>query len=280
MDSALERKYFRLREILRGLGSVVVGYSGGVDSTLLLKVASDELGNNALAVIGRSETLPGREYDDAVSTAGMIGARFEVIRTEETDNLKFAENPPDRCYFCKTELFSKLNAVAERQGISWIADGTITDDSADFRPGRKALREQKVRSPLFEADLNKREVRELSRHLGLPTWDKGSFACLSSRFPYGFGITKEALMKIDSAETLLRDRGFKHFRVRHHDDRTARIELGPEEIPRLLDERLRKEIVAELRSLGFTYITLDLQGYWTGSMNEVLPGATKESFKE
>jgi uncharacterized protein len=266
-------KYDLLRSILRGMESVVIGYSGGVDSTLLLKAAAGELGDRCLAVIGRSETYPTREYEEAVRIALEIGARYEEVRTEETDDLKFRENPSNRCYFCKTELFSKLGAIAVARNFRWIADGTITDDLGDFRPGMKAKSEHQVRSPLLEAGMSKTDVREASRALGLPTWNKGSFACLSSRFPYGFAITKEALRKVDEAETLFRDLGFRDFRVRHHDEKTARIEVGRGEVGRLLDEDLRGMIVAHLKKLGFTYVTLDLQGYRTGSMNEVLKAA-------
>ena len=276
MTDQLESKYEQLKSILLELGSVVIGYSGGVDSTLLIKVATDVLGEKTLAVIGKSETYPTREFEEAVQLAGRFGTRYETVRTEETDDLKFRENPIDRCYFCKTELFSKLKMIARERGIPWIADGTITDDLGDFRPGMKAKREQNVRSPLLEANMSKADVRELSKHLGLPTWSKGSFACLSSRFPYGFGITKENLMKVDAAETLFRDLGFRSFRVRHHDDKTARIEVAADEIPRLLDDKLRTKVVEHLKSLGFIYVTLDLQGYRTGSMNEVLRTETKQ----
>ena len=278
MPPELESKYLRLQSILRELGSVVIGYSGGVDSTLLLKVAVDTLGNKALAVIGRSETYPTREYEEAIRLALEFGAHYEEVRTEETDNLKFKENPIDRCYYCKTELFSKLKVIAAERGIPWIADGTITDDLGDFRPGMKAKKEQNVRSPLLEANMSKADVRALSKYLGLPTWEKGSFACLSSRFPYGFAITREALQKIDSAETLFRDWGFRYFRVRYHDEKTARIEVGQDEISRLFDDELRTSIVTNLKKLGFTYVTLDLQGYRTGSMNEVLTIEIKESY--
>ena len=278
MTPELEEKYFRLQSILRELGSVVIGYSGGVDSTLLLKVGVDTIGHNALAVIGKSETYPTREYEEAVGLAQAIGARYDEVRTEETDDLKFRENPIDRCYFCKTELFTKLDEIAAQSNIRWIADGTITDDVGDFRPGMKAKKEHNVRSPLLEAQFSKKDVRDLSRYLHLPTWNKGSFACLSSRFPYGFGITKEALMKIDNAETILRDLGFRSFRVRHHDHTTARIEVGKEEIPRLLDDDIRTKIVSHLKGLGFTYVTLDLQGYRTGSMNEVLTIEKKQQY--
>jgi pyridinium-3,5-biscarboxylic acid mononucleotide sulfurtransferase len=266
----IESKYSLLQSILRELGSVVIGYSGGVDSTLLIRVAHDVLGDRSLAVIGRSETYPTREYEEAIRYALEIGARYEEVRTEETDDIKFRENPANRCYFCKTELFGKLTVIARERNIPWIADGTITDDLGDFRPGMKAREEKNVRSPLLEAGMSKADVRELSRELGVPTWDKGSFACLSSRFPYGTAITRENLVRIDSAETLFRDLGFRHFRVRYHDANTARIEVGQEEIHRLLDDDTRSMIVTHMKKLGFVYVTLDLQGYRTGSMNEVL----------
>jgi pyridinium-3,5-biscarboxylic acid mononucleotide sulfurtransferase len=274
----IQKKYEQLQAILKEMGTVAIGYSGGVDSTLLLKVAADVLGPHALAMIGRSETYPTREFEEAVALAERMGARYVVVTTEETDDLKFRENPPDRCYFCKTELFGKLQEIASKEGIQWIADGTITDDVGDFRPGMRAKQERNVRSPLLEAGLSKAEVREVSRHLELPTWDKPSFACLSSRFPYGTGITKENLSRVDGAETFLRDEGFRFFRVRFHDDKTARIEVGSQEIHRLLDDSLRERLVKHLKDLGFVYVTLDLQGYRTGSMNEVLSEETKRGF--
>ena len=270
LTSPASQKYDRLQEILRVMESVAIGYSGGVDSTLLLKVAVDILGPHAVAMIGKSATYPTREFEEAMALAKSIGARTLIVDTEETDNLKFRENPADRCYYCKTELFAKLGAIARQEGLRWIADGTITDDLQDFRPGMKAKSEHDVRSPLLEAELTKGEVREISRHLDLPTWDKPSFACLSSRFPYGTAITIENLNRINDAETIFRDLGFRVFRVRFHDSNTARIELAAAEISRLLDERLRSELVGKLKTLGFIYITLDLQGYRTGSMNEVL----------
>ncbi len=278
LSKAVNAKHLKLQSILNEMESVAIGYSGGVDSTLLLKVAADVLGDKAVAMIGRSETYPTREFEEAVKIAESIGARYHIVQTEETDILKFKENPANRCYFCKTELFGKLDDIAEREGLRWIADGTITDDVGDFRPGMKAKSEKNVRSPLLEAELSKVEVREISKHLGLPTWDKPAFACLSSRFPYGMSITKENLTKVDNAETLLRDLGFRFFRVRFHDERTARVEVGKEEIARLLDDDLRERIVAHMKQLGFTYITLDLQGYRTGSMNEVLPVEVKLQF--
>jgi uncharacterized protein len=278
ISESVSKKYSLLGSIVQEMGSLAIGYSGGVDSTLLLKVAVDTLGDRAVAMIGRSETYPTREFQEALALAHAIGARTVVVNTEETDVLKFQENPPDRCYFCKTELFGKLEDLAARDGLAWIADGTITDDVGDFRPGMKAKSEKNVRSPLLEAGMSKADVRELSRHLGLSTWDKPAFACLSSRFPYGMGITRENLTKVDRAETLLRDMGFRYFRVRFHDERTARIEVGADELPRLLLGDNREKIVGELKELGFIYVTVDLQGYRTGSMNEVLSAAEKNQY--
>ena len=278
VDPQLQTKHDHLKNILREMGSVAIGFSGGIDSTLLIRVATDALGKNALAVIGKSETYPTREFEEAIQLATSFGSRYRVVNTEETDNLKFKENPPDRCYFCKTELFGKLNVIAKEEGMRWIADGTILDDLGDFRPGMRAKSEQDVRSPLLEAGFTKSDVRSLARSLGITTWDKPSFACLSSRFPYGHGITKENLMKVDAAETFMRDLGFRFFRVRHHDDRTARLEVGPQEIDRLFDSGLREKIVDHFKSLGFAYVTLDLQGYRTGSMNEVLTEEEKKGY--
>jgi uncharacterized protein len=278
IDPQLQSKYEQLRSILRDLESVAIGFSGGIDSTLLIRVATEVLGDKALAVIGRSETYPTREFEEAIQMAGSFGSRFRVVNTEETDNLKFRENPPDRCYFCKTELFGKLKSIADEEGIQWIADGTITDDLGDFRPGMKAKGEHSVRSPLLEAGFSKADVRALAFELNIPTWDKPSFACLSSRFPYGQGITKENLTKVDAAETFMRDLGFRFFRVRHHDDRTARLEIGLQEIQRLFDAALRDKIVAKMKELGFVYVTLDLQGFRSGSMNEILTEVEKKEY--
>ena len=278
LHDALNEKYGRLHSILGTMGSLAIGYSGGVDSTLLLKVAVDSLGSKVLAMIGRSATYPSREFEEAVSLAKQIGARFVVVDTEETDDLKFRENPPDRCYYCKTELFGKLTELAEHEGIPWIADGSIVDDLGDFRPGMRAKNEQHVRSPLIEAGMTKEDVRELSKSLGLPTWDKPSFACLSSRFPYGTGILPEHLARVDQAETFFRDAGFRRFRVRFHDINTARIEVDTEELAKLMDRTFRGSLVSRLKELGFVYVTLDLQGYRTGSMNEVLSTTEKARY--
>ncbi len=280
LSKELTAKYQMLQSILREMDSLVIGYSGGVDSTLLLKVAHDTLGERVIAVIGQSETYPTREFEEARSLAREIGARFEVVKTEETDVLKFKENPPDRCYFCKTELFGKVKEIAEREGIQWIADGSNVDDRGDFRPGMAANREKNVRSPLLEAHMTKDDIRNLSRLLHLRTWDKQSFACLSSRFPYGQSINKQKLSKIDLAENVLRDSGFTYFRARHHDDRTVRIEVGPDEIKRFADDSFRENIVSALKEIGFTYITLDLLGFRSGSMNEVLTDEEKKQYTQ
>lgn len=279
MDQNLHSKYIQLQFILHEMESVVIGFSGGVDSTLLLKVAVDTLGSNVIAVIGKSETYPSREYEEAEQFVRSLGAPYEIVYTEETDNLKFKENPPDRCYYCKTELFTKLSEIAQKRSIKWIADGTNVDDLGDFRPGLKAVKENNVRSPLLEAGFTKNDIRELSRILNLPTWDKQSFACLSSRFPYWTRIEPEKLKKIDIAETFLRDNGFKYFRVRHHDDKTLRIEVGRDEIYRFLDENFRITLVKKFKELDFVYITLDLEGFRSGSMNEVLDETVKQKFK-
>jgi uncharacterized protein len=273
----LQDKYERLKKIIEEMGSIVIGFSGGVDSTLLLKVAHDILKDKVIAVIGKSETYPEEEFNEAIKLAEFIGARYKIVTTEETDNLKFAENPPDRCYYCKTELFSKLKEIAEAEGIRWIADGTNADDVKDFRPGLRAVKENNIRSPLLEAGLTKNEIRELSRSLGLPTWDKPSFACLSSRFPYGMPIDREKLKKIDKAESFLRKLGLKVFRVRLIDENTVRIETGKEEFKKFFEDDFRVKVVNELKNLGFIYITLDLEGYRTGSMNEVLKIEVKQS---
>jgi pyridinium-3,5-biscarboxylic acid mononucleotide sulfurtransferase len=273
----LQDKYERLKKIIEEMGSIVIGFSGGVDSTLLLKVAHDILKDKVIAVIGKSETYPEEEFNEAIKLAEFIGARYKIVTTEETDNLKFAENPPDRCYYCKTELFSKLKEIAEAEGIKWIADGTNADDVKDFRPGLRAVKENNIRSPLLEAGLTKNEIRELSRLLGLPTWDKPSFACLSSRFPYGMPIDREKLKKIDKAESFLRKLGLKVFRVRLIDENTVRIETGKEEFKKFFEDDFRVKVVNELKNLGFIYITLDLEGYRTGSMNEVLKIEVKQS---
>ncbi|MGB2868475.1 MAG: ATP-dependent sacrificial sulfur transferase LarE [Bacteroidota bacterium] len=278
LSPELQLKYTQLKSILNEMGSVAIGFSGGIDSTLLIRVATEVLGNNALAVIGRSETYPSREFEEAIAMAQSFGSRYRVVNTEETDDLKFQVNPPNRCYFCKTELFGKLGQMAQEENIRWIADGTITDDLGDFRPGMKAKAEKNVRSPLLEAGFSKDDVRVVAKELGIACWDKPSFACLASRFPYGYGITKENLMKVDQAESFMRDLGFRFFRVRHHDDNTARLEIGKEDFQKIFDDETRRSIVERMKAIGYKYVTLDLQGYRTGSMNEVLTESEKQTY--
>jgi len=276
-DSTAQQKLETLRGILRDVGSLVLGFSGGVDSTFLLKVAVDTLGtDNVLAVSAQSPTYPDEEFKSARECAESLGARFRAIDSGETDIPTFCANPPDRCYYCKRELFGRLGEVAREQGFEAVCDGTNVDDLSDYRPGRRAIDELGVRSPLIEAGLAKNDIRELSREMDLPTWDKPAMACLASRFPYGTEITVEKLDQITGAERALRARGFRQVRVRHH-GAVARIEVGPEEVSRFADRELAATIVNELKVLGFSYVALDLEGYRTGSMNEVLPEEKLES---
>ena len=268
MDPALEAKKQKLLDLLREMGGCVIGFSGGVDSTFLFAVAASVLGERALAVTATSETYPERELRAANELATKIGGRHKVIVSEELDIPGFAQNPADRCYHCKSELFSKLRKVAAEEGLAHVADGSNVDDRGDYRPGRRALRELGVRSPLEEAGLSKADIRELSKAMDLPTWDKPSFACLSSRFPYGVTITREKLTVVGRAEEALLELGLRTVRVRHHGD-VARLELGAEEFGRVVNG-LRDEVVRRVKAAGYTYVALDLQGYRTGAMNEAL----------
>jgi uncharacterized protein len=270
MDS-LQEKYEKLREIIGNMGSVLIAFSGGVDSTFLLKVAHDVLGDRVFAVTAVSPTYPQSELREAVDLARRIGARHLAVESNELEIPGFAENPEDRCYHCKRELFGKLVEKASELGISWLAEGSNMDDLGDYRPGRKAVAELSVRSPLLEAGLSKEDIRILSRDTGLPTWDKQAYACLSSRFPFGVRITRERLHMIETCEDFLKEKGFRTYRVRFHDE-TARIEVAEKEISRFLDPDLRREVSEFFRSAGFSHVALDLQGYRTGSMNYIGQG--------
>lgn len=269
MRKELGTGYEKLKGILAETGGILVAYSGGVDSTLLLRVALEVLGDRALAVTASSETYPSEEVGEAICLAHEMGARLRAIHTNEIELEQFASNPPERCFYCKQELFGKLVAIAKEEGLPVVADGSNVDDTGDYRPGMRAASELGIRSPLREAGLTKADVRELSRELGLPTWDKPSFACLASRFPYGSQITREKLSQVGEAEQMLRGMGLRQVRVRHHGD-TARIEVGLDDLPRVVGGESRARIVSELRRLGYLYVTVDLEGYHTGSMNKPL----------
>ncbi len=269
MQASIQEKYDHLRDIVIQADSAIIAFSGGVDSTFLLKVCVDALGERALAVTARSETFPERELQEAQDLAHRIGARHVIVDSEELDVPGFSNNPPHRCFLCKSELFSKLKQIGMDHGISLIFDGSNVDDQGDFRPGRQAAQQCGIRSPLEEAGLGKEEIRTLSKMLNLPTWNKPAFACLSSRFPYNSKITRTALRQVENAENFLWNLGMREFRVRHHDT-IARIELGEKELRLFWQGHQRDKIVQHLKSLGYEYITLDLEGYRTGSMNETL----------
>ncbi|TET44088.1 MAG: ATP-dependent sacrificial sulfur transferase LarE [Dehalococcoidia bacterium] len=265
----LSVKLESLKSILSEMGGVLIAYSGGVDSTFLLKVASSVLGDRVLAVTASSETYPSGELGEAKKNARMLGVKHVVINTNELDDENFASNPPERCYYCKKELFSKLMGLAKQYELNYVADGSNYDDIGDFRPGIRAASQFGVRSPLKEAMLTKGEIRALSREMKLPTWDKPPQACLSTRFPYGTRIMREKLSRVELAEEFLAGFGIKQLRVRVHGD-IARIEVPKEDMRLFLDEDISKEIVDRFKTLGYTYVTLDIQGYRMGSMNEPL----------
>ena len=263
----IEQKWDRLTALLREMQCAALAYSGGVDSSLLLRAASEVMGPRLIAVTADSETYPAGELLAAKEFARSLGVTHRILHTTELLSEEFVQNSPERCYFCKKELFGKIRQIADIEGIPYILDGSNTDDLKDHRPGRRAAREFFVRSPLVEAELSKSEVRELARGLNLPVWDKPSLACLSSRIPYGTRITSEILRTIQTAEDHLRAHGFRQVRVRHHGD-TARIEVDRSDFPMALASGVAERMTSALKELGYTYVCLDLEGYRTGSMNE------------
>jgi len=267
MQQSLLDKLENLRTLLKNMESVAIAYSGGVDSTFLLKVAKDVLRDKVLAITATSLTYPKSELEDAKRLAKNIGVRHIIIHSDEMRNKTFTENPPNRCYFCKSELFSKIKEIAKKEYIRYIIDATNFDDLNDYRPGMIALEELEIKSPLKDSKLTKEEIRELSKDMNLETWNKPALACLSSRFPYGCEITEEKLKKIEKAENILKKLGINQLRVRYHNE-IARIEINKNEFPLLLNHS--NKIIDKLKKLGFTYVTLDLEGYRTGSLNEVL----------
>jgi uncharacterized protein len=267
VGEVVQQKMLKLESLLAEMGQVIVAYSGGVDSSFLLWAAHKTLGDRALAVTGRSGSVATGQIEEAQQLAKDLGARHVVLDTEELDNPLYVQNPTNRCYHCKTELFTKLEAFAAREGVRWIVEGSNLDDMHDYRPGMQAVAEHGVRSPLKEAALTKSEIRTLSREAGLPTWDKPAMPCLASRIPYGMLVSLEKLSVIDRAEAYLRSLGFRDLRVRHHDT-IARIELPPSDFAKLLEGNVAAEITRTLKGYGFTFVTLDLQGFRSGSLNE------------
>ncbi len=269
-------KLERLKEIIRDCEKAVVAFSGGVDSTLLLSVAHEALGDNVMAVTVVSSFMPGHEKKEASEIANLIGVRHEIVMIDENDIEGFTDNPVDRCYICKKYLFSQVLDIAEGKGIACVMDATNADDTGDYRPGLRALRELDVRSPLMEAGLTKAEIRELSKERNLSGWGKPAMACLATRIPYGEKITREKLRQIDEAEEFLRSLGYGNCRVRHH-GKLARIEVSPKRIGQLMKPDQCRQVTEHLRSLGFKYITVDMQGYRMGSLNEAICGEEEKS---
>jgi len=266
----LQQKHHRMIDLLRGLNKVIVAFSAGVDSTVVLKVALDTLGvQNVLAATGVSPSLAQRELNSVQDLANLLHAPLELVNTSEMDSPQYAANPSNRCYFCKSELYTKLNQLAQQRGYEAVLNGVNADDIGQWRPGITAAKEYAIRSPLLEAGLTKSDTRDLARELGLPNWQKPALACLSSRVAYGTPITITSLKQIEQAESFLWEHGFTNFRVRHH-PKLARIEVSPDDLPKLCQPPLRDELIAHFRQVGYTYVTVDLQGFRSGSGNEVL----------
>jgi uncharacterized protein len=270
METELQATYHRLQEVIRSLGSALIAFSGGVDSSLLLKVSQETLPGRILAVTAKSATTPSHELAEATNMAQELGIRHLIIDSDELTLPEFSNNPPDRCYICKKQRFTALTALAREHDMAFLADGSNLDDQQDYRPGMRALKELAVRSPLTEAGLTKSEVRRLSRALGLGTWDKPPYACLATRIPYGSTITPEKLRQVDLAEDFIRGLGLsRQVRVRHYGD-TARLEVAPRDLANFLQEEARRQVTAFLKELGFRFVTLDLEGYRMGSLNQAI----------